>query len=212
MSISISPISVVVIVAHPDDETLWSGGTILSRPTYEWFIISLCRGSDPDRAPKFLKAITTLKATGIMGNLDDGIEQIPLRRIDVEKEILALLPYTHFDIIISHNPTGEYTRHLRHEEIGEAVIYLWYKNKISANQLWVYAYNDGNKGWLPKSVEKATISHTIPKKIWEKKLQIITEIYGFPANSWEAQTTPKTEAFWQFTNPATALKWLNSIK
>jgi LmbE family N-acetylglucosaminyl deacetylase len=49
------PKAVAVIVAHPDDETLWAGGTILSHPSWQWFIVCLCRGSDKDRAPKFLK-------------------------------------------------------------------------------------------------------------------------------------------------------------
>ncbi len=44
---------VAIIVAHPDDETLWAGGTILSHPAWECFIICLCRGSDADRAPRF---------------------------------------------------------------------------------------------------------------------------------------------------------------
>ena len=32
-----------VIVAHPDDETLWAGGTILMHPETKWTIIALCR-------------------------------------------------------------------------------------------------------------------------------------------------------------------------
>ena len=39
----------VVIVAHPDDETLWAGGTILMHPETHWTILTLCRTSDPDR-------------------------------------------------------------------------------------------------------------------------------------------------------------------
>ena len=45
--------SIAVIVAHPDDETLWAGGTILSHPSNKWFIICLCRASDTDRSVRF---------------------------------------------------------------------------------------------------------------------------------------------------------------
>jgi hypothetical protein len=44
-----------VIVAHPDDETLWAGGMILTHPGYNWFVASLCRKSDPI-VLKFYKA------------------------------------------------------------------------------------------------------------------------------------------------------------
>ena len=40
--------SVAVIVAHPDDETLWAGGTILNHPSWHWFVACLCRGNDQD--------------------------------------------------------------------------------------------------------------------------------------------------------------------
>ena len=66
-----------------------------------------------------------------MGDLDDGPEQKPLDENEVERAILELLPPKHFDLIISHNPAGEYTRHIRHEEAGKAVINLWNAGKIS---------------------------------------------------------------------------------
>ena len=39
---------------------------------------------------------------------------------------------------------------------------------------------------------------------------MITGEYGYKRNSWEANTTPKTEAFWQFTDPNYAKIWLNN--
>jgi LmbE family N-acetylglucosaminyl deacetylase len=204
--------TVAVIVAHPDDETLWVGGTILSHPSWKWFIVCLCRGSDNDRAPKFLKTLEILGAKGIMGDLDDGPEQKPLDENDMENTMLRLLPDRHFDLIISHNPNGEYTRHIRHEETGKAVIKLWHSGKISADELWTFAYEDGNKKYYPKSIEKATVCHTLTEKIWQHKYEIITEIYRFTKSSFEAETTPRTESFWQFTNPIDAQKWLKQFE
>ena len=203
---------VAVIIAHPDDETLWAGGTILSHPSWECFIVCLCRGSDKDRAEKFYKTLKILNSEGIMGDLDDGPEQNPLNTKEVEHAILDLLPPKHFDLIITHNPTGEYTRHIRHEEVSKAVIELWNAVKISANELWTFAYEDGNKEYYPKPVKEAPIYRVLTDRIWLRKYSIMTEIYGFEKNSWEAETTPKVEAFWQFSNPDKAKKWIkNSI-
>lgn len=202
--------TVAVIVAHPDDETLWAGGTILSNPFWQCFMVSLCRGSDKNRAPRFNNALKLLNSTGIMGDLDDGPEQKPLEEQVVEQTIFDLLPKKHFDLIISHNPNGEYTRHARHEEVSKAVITLWHKGSISASELWTFAYEDGQKAYYPKPVENATIYQTLPKPIWLKKYNIITETYGFDPNSWEAKTTPKAESFWQFSDSSVANKWLNN--
>ena len=205
-----SPKTVALIVAHPDDETLWAGGTILRHPSWQCFIVCLCRGSDNERAPRFYKALQVLKSEGIMGDLDDGPEQKPLDEKKVERAILDLLPPKHFDLIISHNPTGEYTKHLRHEEASKAVIKLWHAFKISTNELWTFAYEDGGKEYYPRPIETATVFRRLTKRIWLRKYSIITSTYGFEKNSWEAETTPRAESFWQFSNPNDAKKWLNN--
>lgn len=193
-----TPKSVLIIVAHPDDETLWAGGIILNNPSWDCFIISLCRKNDEDRAPKFYRVLEALNAKGIMGNLDDEPEQTPLNTIDIQQVILDLLPKTDFDLIITHNLTGEYTRHLRHEEVGIAVMSLWLKNRITAPTLWTFAYEDDNKAHLPEAVEEAHIHNVLPEQIWLKKYDLMTQTYGFKKDSWEARTTPKVEAFWIF--------------
>ena len=201
---------VAVIVAHPDDETLWAGGTILSHPSWNCFIISLCRGNDTGRAPRFYNALKVLKSEGAMGCLDDGPDQRPLEETAVERVILDLLPPKHFGLVITHNPSGEYTRHLRHEEVSKAVIQLWHAGKIAADELWAFAYEDGGKEYLPKPAENAAIYKKLSQQIWLKKYSLITETYGFEKTSFEAETTPRAEAFWQFSNSDDAIKWLNN--
>jgi LmbE family N-acetylglucosaminyl deacetylase len=200
--------TVALIVAHPDDETLWAGGMILSHPSWNWFALSLCRGSDMDRSSRFYKALKILKSDGIMGDMDDGPEQNKLDEKVIEKTILDLLPPKHFDLIITHDPSGEYTRHLRHEEVSRAVINLWKSGKVSTNDLWTFAYEDNNKAYFPKAEEEGTFFRALLNRIWLRKYAIITETYGFEKSSWEAQTTPKIESFRQFTDPLDAHKWL----
>ncbi len=199
-----------VIVAHPDDETLWTGGTILRHPSWNWNIISLCRASDADRAPKFHAVLKILGAEGAMGDMDDGPDQDPLPEKIVRDWILKLLPDNHFDLIITHDPSGEYTRHLRHEETSRAVINLWRVNRIFTRELWTFAYQDGEKKYLPKPIKNAYFYYDLPERIWKKKYQIITKIYGFNQDSFEAQTTPRAEAFWQFLQPEKAREWIKN--
>ncbi|MCX6257425.1 MAG: PIG-L family deacetylase [Bacteroidia bacterium] len=201
--------NVALIVAHPDDETLWAGGTILSHPVWKCFIVCLCRESDKDRAHRFYNALKILKSDGVMGDLDDGPDQKPLNEKEVEQTVLDLLPSKNFNLIITHNPAGEYTKHVRHNETGKAVIKLWHAGKISACELWTFAYEDGNKTYLPRPVENAAIFRKLTRRVWLRKYSIITETYGFEKNSWEAETTPGTEAFWQFFDPDDANRWSN---
>ena len=128
-----------VIVAHPDDEVLWAGGLMLMHPDSNWTVITACRKNDPDRAPKFFKAIKELNAVGIMGDIDDGPEQNPLNTLEIQKTIIELLPSDRFDLIITHNTSGEYTRHLRHEEVAKAVFALCKSERLLSEHIWSFA-------------------------------------------------------------------------
>ena len=187
-----------VIVAHPDDETLWAGGIILMHPEIDWTILTLCRLSDPDRAPKFRKAMKALKAKGIMGDLDDGPEQISLDCHEVKCAISELLPSNDFDLILTHGSGGEYTRHRRHEEVGRAVMSLWENERLFAKEIRRFAYEDGDGKYFPKPAQNADLKIRLPNEIWQQKHNIITKIYGFAPNSFEARVTPRKEAFRYF--------------
>ena len=187
-----------VIVAHPDDETLWSGGTILMHPEIRWTIITLCRKSDAERSLRFQEALKYFNATGAMGDLDDGPEQRPLPERKIQQTILSLLPFGKFDLIITHSLWGEYTRHLRHEETAKAVLAMRESGDLSAREIWMFAYEDGGGKYLPRAVRGADQFTKLTDGIWQKKYDIITNIYGFGPESFEAKTTPREESFWYF--------------
>ncbi len=165
-----------VIVAHPDDETLWTGGTILMNPSWTWFVAAICRGSDTDRSPKFYRVLKALRADGKIADMDDGPQQTPLDETCVRNTIMSLLPEKHFDILITHSPCGEYTRHRRHEETALAVISLWRGGKISTGELRLFAYDDDNAEKIPLPIKQAHMHCTLPENVRREKYRIITEI------------------------------------
>lgn len=200
--------AVAVAVAHPDDETLWAGGTLLSQPDWAPFVCTLCRASDADREPKFFRALAALGAHGSMSDLDDGPEQTPLADACVERALLAALPGRKFDRLITHSPLGEYTRHLRHEEVGRAILRLWLGGELSAPEIWLFAYEDDGGKKLPHALDTADVTRELSPEIWREKQRVVTEVYGFGAASWEARVTPRTEAFFRVKTHADASAWL----
>jgi len=195
-----------VIVAHPDDETLWAGGTMLMHAEAKWKVVTLCRGNDRERRQKFFQALERFNATGAMGDLEDGPDQSPLSDREVQRTIVSLLSPIRFDLIITHGLWGEYTRHLRHEETAKAVLALRKTDELIANQIWMFAYEDGAGRYLPRPVRDEDIRVRLPEEIWKEKYNIITAVYGFGAESFEARATPREEAFWSFGGGGAARK------
>jgi LmbE family N-acetylglucosaminyl deacetylase len=186
---------VLVAVAHPDDETLWCGGLLLQNPEWEKTIISFTRESDKDRNPKFFKVCNYYGAKGFMSDLDDGPEQKMLSYEDYEKALKEKLVENDFDIILTHNPFGEYTRHLRHEEVSDAVLFMLCKGVLKSKELWRFNYFDNKRKEFPKVKEDSDFILELTDEIFEKKKEIVHQIYGFSQDSWEFKAIPKIEGF-----------------
>ena len=198
-----------VIVAHPDDESLWAGGVLLMNRRRRWKIVTLCRGGDADRAARFHRAAERYGAVGIMADLDDGPGQDPLNPAAVQQAIVSLVGGAEYGCVYTHSPFGEYTRHRRHEETGKAVLDLWEQQALRIHQLWVFAYEDDGGRTLPCAIRNAHKELALPENVWRQKRAIITDMYGYAEDSFEVRTTPRAEAFWVFDSPARMRDWMN---
>jgi LmbE family N-acetylglucosaminyl deacetylase len=100
-----------MIVAHPDDETLWGGAYMLRHPG-DW-LVQCCSVpvSDPIRAIKFHEACKRLGATGfVLPNRDEyGIPLADLSGLNLDH-----------DLIVTHGAAGEYG-HPHHVQVSEYV-------------------------------------------------------------------------------------------
>jgi hypothetical protein len=136
-----------------------------------------------------------------MADLEDGVAQEPLARPLTAATIARHLPSRNYDVILTHGPRGEYTRHRRHEECCLAVAALWTTRQLHTEQVMLFAYRDDDGHDWPRAQLDADEQYPLTPEILQRKYEIITDIYGFGADSWEARTTPAVEAFYRADTP-----------
>ena len=185
----------LIVVAHPDDEVIWMGGCILRHPDWDWRELSLCRGNDPDRAPRFRAAAEALGVRAEISDLDDSptlAELSPdLREIT---ERIGSVRGTAYDLIFTHGPMGEYTRHPRHEQVHDAVRRLVESGDL-AGALICFAYSDRGGSIRPKPAGDADIRIRLTDEEFKRKREIIRDIYNFGVESFEFEAAGPMEAF-----------------
>jgi hypothetical protein len=115
-----------------------------------------------------------------------------------------------YSLVLTHGPKGEYTRHRRHEECCRSVVELWQSGSIATKCLWLFAYEDGGREYLPRVRDDADRLEMLTESVWLEKRRLITDLYGYGEDSWEARATPREEGFWCFDSVAIAAKRIAS--
>ena len=178
----------LVVVAHPDDETIWMGGTILQNPSWDWTILSLCRGQDKDRAPKFKRVCNRYGATCMMTNLDDE-HMRPLKTREIINSIKENVHTDSFDYIFTHGKNGEYG-HRRHKEVHRAIKKMVSTGEFNCKKLLFFSYHPGKEltPGMPElriPIPKGDQITKLKAKEYKKKIDLIQNTYGFTSESFE---------------------------
>jgi LmbE family N-acetylglucosaminyl deacetylase len=185
----------LVIVAHPDDETIWMGGTILNNPKINWTIFSLCRRHDADRYPKFLKVCRFYGATGAISDLEDeGIMDVEDSLAEIKKRIIKVIRNKKFDYVFSHGSNGEYG-HPRHCGANLVINQLIKTKKIKAKEFYAFSYLGRGTDKACRPNFKAPYRTKLSAKIFKTKKEIINKLYGFNPGSFEYKSCAIIEPF-----------------
>jgi LmbE family N-acetylglucosaminyl deacetylase len=191
---------VLVIVAHPDDETIWMGGTILKNSVDEkiWdtTIISLCRANDKDRAPKFMRVCEKLNAKGFISDLDDEDNEISIDEVISRIKKFADKDY---DEVYTHGENGEYS-HKRHIETHRAVLEMIKSKQLITKKLFFFDYkkiNSPTANTFFQSVPKKNRDNFIKLKssLYNRKKDLVNNLYGFQSDGFESVCTRNVESF-----------------
>lgn len=168
----------IIIVAHPDDETIWFGGTILKNPQVNWTILCLSRVSDADRQPKFKKICDYYHAASIMEDWDDEGKLTAAASLRAAKKIItAQLAGKHFDFLFTHGANGEYG-HTMHRAVHEAVVDLLKRRIFSVGAPLAFNYKKISKYKLSVK-QDCDVLIKLDKKIFAEKQSLVSSLYGF---------------------------------
>jgi len=185
----------VIVVAHPDDETIWSGGLILRHPDWDWAVLSLCRADDPDRSPKFERMCKSQRVTGFISDLDDGDPLTPISpRREIGHRIMETVGDSPWDLCVTHGRNGEYG-HLRHKEVHAEVLSLIADGILECAELWTFAYDCDSATRACRPGPNADLLVELTEEQLAEKKRIVQEVYGYDEDSFEVRACVSPECY-----------------
>lgn len=149
----------LMIVAHPDDETLWGGAHLKEG---KWFIVCMTNQYTASRKAEYKKMLAASGAKGIILDYPDVIfredgkwdkDNWTYVRDAAYKDALEVIKYKNWNLIASHSPAGE-TGHRQHKQTDQAVTKACLELNVF-NKLWYFG-KFYEKGMVPAGLNRIT--------------------------------------------------------
>ena len=135
----------LMIVAHPDDETIFGGGHLLQD---KYTVVCVTCGKVEYRVREFEEVMSKTDDDYIMlgytdrENLTGPISNWNNEYNDIYNSLYDIINGTDWDLIVTHNPDGEYG-HIHHIKTSEIVSKIANKNKLYYFGHWSHEGTNG---------------------------------------------------------------------
>ena len=159
----------LMVVAHPDDETLWGGAHLTEGG---WFVVCLTNGYNEVRKNEFYEVIKEFGCEGMILSYPDLLANgqrstWTTECTSIAKDLNTVLKYKHWGMVATHNPNGDYG-HIHHTMTSKLVTEEFYKTYWGTN-LYYFGnwYSARRLPIMEDSLRK------VPEAALEKKLEAL---------------------------------------
>ena len=155
----------LMVVAHPDDETLWGGAHLTEGG---WFVVCLTNGYNEVRKNEFYEV---MKESGNIGLILKYPDLVNGKRSDwatskpqIAKDLDFLMKYKHWGMVATHNPNGEYG-HIHHKMTSKLMTESYYKNCWGNNLYYFERYYSARSMPAVEASLKKVPQSSVDKKV-----------------------------------------------
>lgn len=156
----------LMIVAHPDDETLWGSEELLKN---KYLVVCITCGTNKKREKEIEAALKISKDRLIVLDKPDKVRG---KRSDwkhykkqIEYELKYVIKKKKWNTIVTHNPEGEYG-HIHHKITNNIVTKVYNKEKNGKLKYF-------GKYFSKKRINQNKFAREIPEDIYDMKIEMI---------------------------------------
>ena len=156
----------LMIVAHPDDETLWGSEELINT---KYLVVCITCGTNKKREKEIEQALKISKDRLIVLGKPDKVKG---KRSDwkkykkqIELELNYVMKKKNWNNIVTHNPEGEYG-HIHHKMTNKLVTKVYNKNHNGTLKYF-------GKYYSKKRIDQNKGAREIPEDIYDKKMEMI---------------------------------------
>ena len=154
----------LMIVAHPDDETLWGGAHLIED---NYYVVCVTCGNVLYRDEEFKKIMmltgNDFEFLGYPDLVNGYISDWKNYSDSITKDLKRIIDSRDWNIIVTHNPDGEYG-HFHHKKVSSMVTALASKNKL------YYFGKYYSKEYIPDLVK-------LKEEVYQEKMNDLIAVY-----------------------------------